>query len=151
VPLGAAAPTAREKAQRDYDVAISAQKSAAAERDVLRKQISEGQVLAPVAGRVLKVPVTAGTVVMPGETLAVIANEHYILRLQVPERHARFIRAGDPVRLDQSELGSKAAAIGKIVLVYPQIDNGRVVADAEVENLGNYFVGRAGARLDFWG
>lgn len=147
VPLGAAAPTAKEKAQRDYDIALNAKKSAMAQKDVLRKQISEGQVLAPVSGRILNIPVTAGTVVLQGETLATIAEEHYILRLQVPERHARYIKAGDAVRLDQPELGDKAAPTGKITLVYPQIDNGRVIADADVENLGNYFVGQ---RVRVW-
>lgn len=147
VPLGAAAPSAKEKAQRDYDVAINAQKSAIAQKEVLRKQVSEGQVLAPVSGRVLRVPVTTGTVAMPGEALATIADEHYILRLQVPERHARYIKAGEAIRLDQPELGDKAASVGKIALVYPQIDNGRVVADAEVENLGRYFVGE---RVRVW-
>lgn len=147
VPMGAAAPTAKEKAQRDFDVAISAQKSASAQKDILRKQISEGQVLAPVSGRILKVPVTAGTVVMPGETMAVIADEHYILRLQIPERHARFIKKGDSIRIDQGELGGAVAKSGVITLVYPQIDNGRVVADADVENIGDYFVGE---RVRVW-
>jgi hypothetical protein len=30
---------------------------------------------------------------------------------------------------------------GRVTLVYPQIDQGRVVADAVVEGLGDYFVG----------
>jgi len=147
VPMGAAAPTAKEKAQRDFDVAISAQKSASAQKEILRRQISEGQVLAPVSGRILKVPVTAGTVVMPGETIAVIADEHYILRLQIPERHARFIKKGNTIRIDQGELGGAAAKSGTITLVYPQIDNGRVVADADVDNIGDYFVGE---RVRVW-
>ena len=48
-------------------------------------------------GRVLKVPVPEGSVVLPGETIATIAAKHYILRLQLPERHARFIKAGDTI------------------------------------------------------
>lgn len=147
VPKGAAAASALDSAQRDYNVALNSQKAAATERDVLRKQISEGQVLAPVAGRILKVPVTAGTVVMPGETLATVAEGNYILRLEVPERHARFLKAGNPVRLDRPELAGTPSATGKITLIYPQIENGRVIADAAVEGLDDYFVGQ---RVRVW-
>ena len=30
---------------------------------------------------------------------------------------------------------------GKVILVYPEIDQGRVIADVKVEGLGDYFVG----------
>ena len=53
--------------------------------------------LAPGAGRVLSVPVSAGQVILPGETIATLAEDRYILRLQLPERHAQFMRAGDTV------------------------------------------------------
>src|SRR5271166_1605338 len=41
-----------------------------AERAVIEQQLAEGDVLAPTSGRVLKVPVTPGTVVLPGEPVA---------------------------------------------------------------------------------
>ena len=41
-----------------------------AERAVIQQQLTEGNVLAPAAGRVLKVPLTTGTVVMPGDPVA---------------------------------------------------------------------------------
>lgn len=97
--------------------------------------IREAQVLAPTDGRVLSVPVVAGSVVLPGEAIAVIAAERYVLRLRVPERHARFLKVGDPVRL------ADAAAPGTIRLVYPEIADGRVVADADVAGLDGFFVG----------
>jgi hypothetical protein len=65
----------------------------------------------------------------------------------VPERHARFLKSGDKVRLDGAELGEQAAKWGVIDLVYPQIEEGRVIADATVEGLGQYFVGD---RLRVW-
>ena len=37
------------------------------ERSVIQQQLAEGNVLAPAAGRVLKVPLTVGTVVLPGD------------------------------------------------------------------------------------
>jgi hypothetical protein len=96
----------------------------------------------------------------------VIAEQNFVLRLRVPERHARFLKAGDPVRLDGLDLGQESlgqeslgkeslgqesengsARFGSIKLVYPQIEDGRVVADATVSGLGDYFVGQ---RIRVW-
>ena len=76
-----------------------------------------------------------------------IAEQNFILRLRVPERHARFLKVGDPVRLDGQDLGEESAQFGTIKLIYPQIEDGRVVADAMVSGLGDYFVGQ---RIRVW-
>lgn len=132
-----------DQAQTAYDVAVNELKSAQAERSVVETERQEGEVLAPTSGRVLKVPVTVGSVVLAGESIATIAANGYLLRLELPERHARFIKAGDVVRLGARGLGPDVAPLaeGRISQVYPQIESGRVVADAEVPDLGNYFVG----------
>ncbi|MGE0850508.1 MAG: efflux RND transporter periplasmic adaptor subunit [Hyphomicrobiaceae bacterium] len=126
-----------------YDVAVNDLKAARAERAVVERQIEEGQVLAPAAGRVLKVPVTEGNVVLAGESIATIAANEYLLRLELPERHARFMKKGDAVKVGARGLAPDQAVIGegRIVQVYPELENGRVVADAEVPALGDYFVG----------
>lgn len=115
------------------------------DREVVEQQSTEGAVLAPGAGRVLTVPVSVGTVIMPGETIATMAADNYILRLQLPERHARFMKAGDTILVGarglQQQDGQETLRRGRVTLVYPQIDQGRVVADAVVEGLGDYFVG----------
>ncbi len=129
------------------NVAANMLKARTAERAVLEQQLAEGRVLAPGAGRVLNVPVTVGTVVLSGETVATIAQQDFVLRLRVPERHARFLKAGDPVRLDGEDLVQGAASFGTVTLVYPQIQDGRVVADARVSGLGDYFVGQ---RVRVW-
>jgi hypothetical protein len=36
---------------------------------------------------------------------------------------------------------NEVTKVGKVVTVYPRIDQGRVIADVDVENLGDYFVG----------
>ena len=108
-----------------------------ADRDVITQQIAEGTVLAPAAGRVLTVPVVEGGVVMAGEAVATLAVDRYILRLQLPERHARFLRAGDRVEI----AGRGTADSGKVRIVYPEIKGGRVIADVEVNSLDGYFVG----------
>jgi multidrug efflux pump subunit AcrA (membrane-fusion protein) len=90
----------------------------------------------------LKVPVQQGSVVLAGET---IATQNYILRLQLPERHARFLKADDAILVGARGLAAgdeeEAMREGRVTLVYPAIDQGRVIADVEVPKLGNYFVG----------
>lgn len=132
-----------DQAQTSYDVAVNELKAAQAERAVAETEIQEGEVLAPASGRVLKVPVTEGSVVLPGESIATIAAGGYLLRLELPERYARFMKTGDPVRLGTRGLDPSNATQreGRIVQVYPELENGRVVADAEVADLGGYFVG----------
>jgi len=117
----------------------------AAARQVVEQQMKEGEVLAPGDGRVLTVHVTVGAVVMPGEAIATIATGAYLLRIEVPERHARFIREGDPVRIGPRGMAPDEdpgrTREGKVVKVYPKLSNGRVMADVEVAGLGDYFVG----------
>lgn len=136
-----------DEARTAHKVAANLHRSRVAERSVLAEQLAQGNVLSPAAGRVLTVPVTAGTVVMAGEPVAIIAEENFVLRLRVPERHARFLKAGDPVRIDADELGEAGPRFGTIRLVYPQIEDGRVIADADVSGLGDYFVGQ---RIRVW-
>ena len=136
-----------EAAQTAFDVATNSLKSRTAERSVIEQQVTEGKVLAPTPGRVLTVPVTTGTVVLAGEPVATIAEQDFVLRLRVPERHARFLNTGDTVRIDGEDLGKSGAQFGTISLVYPQIEDGRVIADAKVANLGDYFVGE---RIRVW-
>ncbi|MEO8317814.1 MAG: efflux RND transporter periplasmic adaptor subunit [Bradyrhizobium sp.] len=129
------------------NVAENGLRARTAERAVVQQQLNEGQVLAPADGRVLKKLVAVGSVVLPGDAVAMIAQQNFKLRLRVPERHARFLKAGDKIRIDGAELGEQAAKAGVIDLVYPQIEDGRVIADATVEGLGEYFVGD---RLRVW-
>lgn len=136
-----------DQAQTDVNVARNNLKAQVGQRAVVEQQLAEGQVLAPAAGRVLTVPVIMGTVVMSGEAMATIAEQDFVLRIRVPERHARFLKVGDPVRLDGEELGLADAKTGTISLVYPQIEDGRVVADAKVAGLTDYFVGE---RVRIW-
>ncbi|MCV4940326.1 efflux RND transporter periplasmic adaptor subunit, partial [Escherichia coli] len=76
-------------------------------------------------------PVTEGSVVLAGESIATIAAKGYLLRLELPERHARFIKVGDPIRVSARGLSPEiaATAVGRITQVYPELKNGRVIAD----------------------
>ena len=107
-----------------------------AQKRVVQQQADEGTVLAPIGGRVLSVPVAAGAVVMPGEVVAEIGGGGFFLRLAVPERHAVDLSEGAAIAIETLE----GAAEGRLAKLYPQIENGRVVADVEVEGLDADFV-----------
>lgn len=126
-----------------FDVAANELKALQADRAVNERQGEEGEVLAPADGRVLKVPVTEGSVVLMGESVATLAANTYLLRLQLPERHARFMEKGALIRVGARGLSPAESNLrdGHIIQVYPELDNGHVVADATVSELGNYFVG----------
>lgn len=139
-------PQARlDEARTQAQVLERTVESVRAERSVIAEQADQGAVLAPAPGRVLAVPVQDGSVVMPGETIAVIAADSYILRLELPERHARFLQEGDAVLVGPRGLEETTAADdlrqGRISQVYPRLTNGRVVADVQVDGLGDFFVG----------
>jgi multidrug efflux system membrane fusion protein len=133
-----------DQAQTRLNVAERTFLALRSDREVVEQQSTEGAVLAPGAGRVLTVPVSVGSVILPGETIATLAADNYILRLHLPERHARFMKAGDTILVGARGLqpqDQETLRRGRVTLVYPQIDQGRVVADAVVEDLGDYFVG----------
>ena len=140
---GAGAKMKVDDTRTRLEVAERAITAARAERTVLAERSGEGAVLAPTNGRVLKVHVTEGSVVLPGDLVATIAVENYILRLALPERHARFIKVGDSVLVGPRALaiGDQPPRTGTVRKVYPRIENGRVTADVEVADLGDFFVG----------
>lgn len=111
--------------------------AAEAERSVLDRQAAEGDVIAPIAGRVVAAPATPGAVVMPGEPIVIVAGGGLYLRLSLPERHAAILEAGASVAIE-AEGGPREGVVAK---VYPQIENGRVEADVEVADIGGFFVG----------
>jgi len=142
---GVASQSQLDQAKTRLDVAERTLQALRSDRQVIEQQAAEGAVLAPGAGRVLKVPMQEGSVVLAGDTIATIATKNYILRLQLPERHARFIKAGDTILVGERGLAAEAdpeqLRRGKVVLVYPAIDQGRVTADVDVAGLGDYYVG----------
>ena len=137
---GVSAQAQVDQARTQLDVADRTLSAMRADLKVIEQQNAEGAVLAPTAGRVLSVPVSEGRAVMPGETVATLAEDQFILRLSLPERHARFLRAGDAISIADRQDPAKRLQ-GKVRLVYPEIQGGPVVADGEAPGLGDYFVG----------
>jgi multidrug efflux pump subunit AcrA (membrane-fusion protein) len=138
-----------DQANANHQVIVAEIAAARAERTVLVQNQAEGVVLAPSSGRVLKVNITRGTVVMPGEVVIHIAAERYILRMRLPERHARYLKEGDEALVGGRGLSVSSPALrqGRIRQVYPQLQQGLVIADIAVEGLGDFFVGE---RIRVW-
>ena len=142
---GTASQAQVDQAKTAFDVANRQLAAITSDRDVIIQQTAEGTVRATGQGRVLTVPVAEGSVVMPGETIATIAADTYILRVELPERHARFMRAGDTVKIagrGSSANDHETLKVGVVRTVYPEIKGGRVIADIAVDQLGDYFVGK---------
>jgi len=134
-----------DQARMQFEVATNQVAAARAEKTVIEQSAREGGVFAPATGRVLTVPVTLGSVVLPGEEIARIAPGPYYLRLSLPERHAAEIVQGAGVLVGERGLAQPADRLpaahrGRIVKVYPEIADGRVIADVEVDGIGDYFV-----------
>ncbi|MFG1421295.1 efflux RND transporter periplasmic adaptor subunit [Roseixanthobacter liquoris] len=143
---GAVSQSRLDQMQTQFDVAANQVAAAEADKAVIAQRATEGAIVAPATGRVLTVPVTLGSVILAGEEVARIASGQYYLRLSLPERHAAEIKEGDTVLIGQRGLspakgGDMATARpGRIVKIYPEISDGRVIADVEVAGLGDYFV-----------
>jgi len=130
--------TAQRLEQLSTDVDVTQNQIAAtqAQRSVIVQQGEEGDVLAPASGRVLTVPLTKGAVIMPGEPVATIGGGGFFLRLAIPERHSAELEEGAPIRI----VKAGETRQGRLAKIYPRIENGRVIADVEVEGLDDAFV-----------
>jgi RND family efflux transporter MFP subunit len=142
---GTGTQTRLDQATMQFEVTTNQVAAAKAEKAVIEQNAHEGEVVAPATGRVLTVPVTLGSVILTGEEIARIASGPYYLRLSLPERHAAEIVQGAEVLvsergLTQSPDKGTPARAGRIVKIYPEIADGRVIADVEVAGIGDYFV-----------
>jgi RND family efflux transporter MFP subunit len=133
-------------ARARLDQAVAAARAARAQAAAARAQrgasaslVGQGDVLAPVSGRVLRAEVPAGSVVSPGQSIASLAAGPVVLRLMLPESLANGLKPGAPVMLTPPLEG---ATQGEIIQIYPEITAGQVRVDANVPGLSARFVGR---------
>jgi len=136
VERGVATAQRLDQLRTDVDVTSNQLAAAQAQREVVVQQQAEGEVVAPGDGKVLTVPVTRDAVVLPGETIAMIGGGGFFLRLAIPERHAATLEQDAAIRIT-TEGGEST---GKLAKIYPQIENGRVIADVSVDSLETAFV-----------
>lgn len=136
IQRGVATAQRLDQLRMDVDVTRNQIAATEAQKSVVLQQQAEGDVLAPLAGRVLTTSVTRGGVVMGGEPLATIGGGGFYLRLAVPERHAGALEEGAAIRIT-TDAGEVA---GRLAKIYPRIENGRVIADVEAGALDTAFV-----------
>ncbi|WP_244618717.1 efflux RND transporter periplasmic adaptor subunit [Rhizobium sp. 18065] len=136
IKSGATTSQRLDQLRTEVDVIRNQIAAAQAQRLVAVAQSQEGDVLAPTAGRVLKVPVTRDAVVLPGEVIVNIGGGGFFLQLAIPERHALSLKQGAAIRIDAGD----ELREGQLVKIYPQIESGRVIADVEVKDISTEFV-----------
>ncbi|MDD2878083.1 MAG: efflux RND transporter periplasmic adaptor subunit [Acidiphilium sp.] len=147
VGQGAVSRASFDQARSVLRVAESTLAATLAQRDTITKQIDQGAVRAPHAGLVLHTPIAAGSVLMPGDVVAELAQAPFRVRLAVPERDTRFVHVGALIRVDGAELGAAPTLFGTIDEIKPGISDGRLIAYATVPNLPDRFVG---IRVEAW-
>jgi hypothetical protein len=130
--------TRQRLAQLSTDVEVTRNQIASteAQRAVLTQQQSEGTIVAPADGRVLTVPASRGAVIMPGEPVATIGSGGFFCGWRCPSASPVNCR---PARKSVLPRAAQETA-GRLAKIYPQIDNGRVIADVEVDKLDTAFV-----------
>lgn len=114
--------------------------AARSQRGALAEANAQGRVLAPADGRVTHAPAPQGAVVMAGDVVVAIATGARVLRLELPEAQAQYLREGQEVRI----LGvnaSEAPRSVRVRQVYPAIERGAVTADLDAAALEGDFVG----------
>lgn len=117
-------------------------KALKAERDSAVANREEGKVLAPMSGRVLTLPVPLGNVVMPGDVIADLTAGDLVLKIYVPERHARYLKQGMKIRIvSNARDGEESSSDGTVSKIYPEVQQGRVTADVTVSDLSHLYVG----------
>lgn len=135
-------------AKARLDQATAAAKAAAGALNAARAQRAasaqagaEGAILAPADGRVLKADTPAGSVVMPGQSIATITAGPTVLRVEAPEAEAAGLRVGQSVEIAPGQAGAPAGQ-ATIVQVYPGVETGQVIADLAAPGLTDAFIGR---------
>ena len=129
---------ALDQFRTQVDVLTNQIASAEAQKSVIVEQGKEGSVLAATSGKVLTVPVTRNSVIMAGEPVATIGGGGFFLRLAIPERHAEQLIQDAVIEIDTVD--GSVAGQGRLAKIYPEIDNGRVIADVNVDDLKTNFV-----------
>jgi membrane fusion protein, multidrug efflux system len=121
--------------------AADAQLSAArAQAGALAAVSDQGRVSAPADGRVTRLPIPQGAVVLPGDVVVAISTGARVLRIEIPEADAGALAQGQQIRI-LSEDNTLAPQTALVRQVYPAVDNGRVMADLDASDFGASFVG----------
>lgn len=100
---------------------------------------AQGRVYAPADGRVTRLPIPQGAVVMPGDIVVAISTGARVLRIELPEGEASALREGQDIRIVSD--GDAEVRTARVRQVYPAIDNGLVTADLDASSFEGEFIG----------
>lgn len=137
---GFLSPARMDQVRAETRAAEAQLRAARSQGGALSEANAQGRVLAPADGRVTRAPIPQGAVVMPGEVVVAIATGARVLRLELPEAQAAFLREGQDIRILDASDGEAARTV-RVRQVYPAIENGRVMADLDAASLEGEFVG----------
>lgn len=99
----------------------------------------QGRVYAPADGRVTRLPLPQGAVVMAGDLVVAISTGARVLRIELPEGEAVLLREGQDIRILSDD--NAPVRMARVRQVYPAIDNGMVTADLDAANFEGEFIG----------
>lgn len=128
---------AEAKAARAQLAAAKAQSAASA------NLAHQGEVLAPASGLVLHAQVPAGSVVMPGQSIATITAGPAVIRVELPEAQARAIKTGEAITITAD--GASAPVPTSVLQVYPSVTAGEITVDIAAPKEA---AGLIGSRVD---
>ena len=134
--------TRYEAALEDARARMAAVAQRRAELEIARKQLSDSAVLAPFAGAIQARRASIGEYVSAGTPIAMLVKTDPLrLRLEVPEREALLVRAGQEVRLKVE--GDTNTFSGTIARLSPALDetNRMLLVEADVPNPGSLRAG----------
>ena len=108
--------------------AANAQLAAArAQRAASADLAGQGQVLAPASGTVLHATLPAGSVVMPGQSIATLTAGVPVIRLTLPEAQAHALAVGQAVEVTPS--GAAVPRTAPVLQIYPAVTAGDITVD----------------------
>jgi RND family efflux transporter MFP subunit len=105
------------------------------ELEIARQQLSDTAIVSPIDGAVSERQAAVGQYLPAGAPVATLVRTHPLrLRLAVPEREARFVRAGQTV--DLTVEGDPGKYQGRVARLSPAIaeSNRTLMIEAEVPN-----------------
>lgn len=130
-----------EQVQAAAKAAEGQWKAAKAERAASAELAAEGAVLAPADGVVLRAPVPAGSVVMPGQSILTLTAGPRVVRLQLPEAQAGALKLGQVVALRGDD--HTVVDEGMVRQIYPGLASGAATVDLNAPKVAaDGFVGK---------
>lgn len=136
---GAISQAALDQARSGAKATEAQMQAARAQAGAARALNSQGQVVAPSAGEVTRIPSPRGAVIMPGEVVVQITTGAPVLRIELPESEAANLKEGQSIRFLSDD--SEEPRLATIRQVYPAVTSGRVMADIDASGIDRQLVG----------